>query len=529
MPGSVVQGLASLAENILVHGFQPSDRHRATLRELSGGSLTGIEATAGAHSTFHVEAGHREWSGPFAGLSLAETDPSRDRIFLEGGEADSHDTIIRVGGSPFFVSIPGGPSQIFLVACAEIADLAETVRRGQGPLGWFSRLVPLMMFLRGVLGNRLWHNERPRACFIIDDPLLKHRYGFLEYRRLLDMMRRQGFSACIAFIPWNYRRTSGETAKLVAANYSLPFVCVHGCDHTRAEFLPTDFELLRGKAQLALERMRIHQQLSGVPFDDVMVFPQCRFSAEAVHALKAANYLAGVNGAVCPTTMPESLTLREHLDVAVTLFANFPLFGRRYPRNVGEFAFDLFMGKPALAVEHHGYFQNGYEPLETFIGALSQLDRNLQWTNLSAICSSASLTRIAKNGDIHVRFYTDRFHLENDSTERRQYVLFRRQPTDAAMPRVSVNAIECTTTCEGDDVQIRVALDPGQTFDVTLQSTTPVASAKVPVPSDLRNAKVLIRRLLCEFRDNYVDTTGMLRGIVDTARNVRLRIKASVA
>src|SRR6185436_12097790 len=126
----------------------------------------------------------------------------------------------------------------------------------------------------------------------------------------------------------------------------LPFLCVHGCDHTDAEFATQDAASLHGKAKLALERMRKHQRFSGVRFDEVMVFPQGRFSVEAVKALKAAGYLASVNGDVVPAGAPEPdrMTLRDLLDVAVTRFADFPLFGRRYPRDLTDLALDLFLG-----------------------------------------------------------------------------------------------------------------------------------------------------------------------------------------
>src|SRR5690349_17470483 len=145
--------------------------------------------------------------------------------------------------------------------------------------------------------------------------------------------------------------------------------------------------------------MHVLRDHSGVAFDDVMVFPQCRFSAEAIRALKATGYLAAVNGAICPSTMPDSLTLKDCMEVAVTKFADFPMFGRRYPQNLAEFAFDLFMGKPALGVEHHGFFQNGYQALEEFVEGLSGLDERLEWSNLATICSSSSVTRTTRNGD----------------------------------------------------------------------------------------------------------------------------------
>jgi len=42
------------------------------------------------------------------------------------------------------------------------------------------------------------------ACLVIDDPLLKPRYGRLDYKNLLEEMKEHSFFTEIAFIPWNY-------------------------------------------------------------------------------------------------------------------------------------------------------------------------------------------------------------------------------------------------------------------------------------------------------------------------------------
>jgi hypothetical protein len=523
-----VRSLTDGAEHIFIYGFQPTDRHAAILREMSSGGLVGVQPLPGGDSKFHVAEGHREWCGPFSGLSLGAVEASRENALIEGTNRQQQEVMIRAGDRPFFVRAKLGGSQVFFLACSELADLDEKVPRGKRPLSWFSRLAPLMMFLRGALGDRVWRNDHPRACFIIDDPLLKSRYGFLEYRRLLEIMRRRRFSACIAFIPWNYRRSSKEVAALVSSHGDQLFLCVHGCDHTREEFATTDFESLREKARLALERMCAHHRLSGVAFDDVMVFPQGRYSAEAVTALKAADYLAGVNGPVCPTTIPEAAALRDCLEVAVTRFADFPLFSRRYPRDLADFAFDLFVGKPALAVEHHGYFRDGYRALETFIEGLNSLEGRLEWSNLATICSRACLTRTAANGDVQVRFYTNRFWLKNDGTETRRYLLFQRQAAGSPLPSIAIDGNGWVCERENDDLKVSLTLEAGQAahIRVILDESDSPAAARTRTDNA---AKVWIRRILCEFRDNYVDTTRVLRGIVSTARNVRSRLKAATA
>jgi hypothetical protein len=456
-----------------------------------------------------MSEGHPEWCGPFSGLSLDTVSTLGEQCFLEGPGDHGKTTIIRCGDEPFFVRIMRGSSQLFFSASPELADLDDSVPRPARPLSWFSRLMPLMMFLRGTLGDRVWHNNTPRACFIIDDPLLKNRHGFLEYKRLVEVMHRERFSTCIAFIPWNYRRSNRAVAALLASRQpGVPSLCVHGCDHSDAEFETTDFDVLRGRAQTALDRMEAHRRLSAVPFDDVMVFPRGRFSAQAVAALKASGFLATVNGDVWPLNMPH--TLRDLLEVAVTRFSDFPLFSRRYPRDLAEFAFDMFMGKPVLTAEHHGYFRDGYGALTTFVEQLRRLDPRLEWSNLATICSTACLTRTTAEGNKHVQFYASRFWMRNNGPHEQTYTLFRRIGRDASLPRVTVNGRETGCDRNEDRVRIVLSLESGQAADIRVG---PEATRDADTPwraTTIQNAGVGARRLLAEFRDNYVDTTRVL-------------------
>jgi glycosyltransferase involved in cell wall biosynthesis len=518
--------LTSLAKHVFIYGFRPTDRHGAILQALTSGGLLEIQPLPDIPATFHVADGHREWCGQLSGLSLGAVDATRENCFVEGNGERRHEVIIRAGDDPFFVRSDNGGSQLFFLACSKLIDLDEKVRDEDRVLSWFSRLVPLMMFLRRALGNRVWHNDHPRACFIIDDPLLTNCYGFLDYRRLTEVMRQQRFSTCIAFIPWNHRRSSKEVAELFSSSHPMSSLCIHGCDHTGGEFATTDFESLREKAQIALERMRTHQRLSGVPFDDIMVFPQGLFSPEAITALKASGYLAAVNTHLYPSMKTEVLAVRDLLEVAVTRFANFPLFGRRYPREVAEFALDLFMGKPALAVEHHGYFRDGYNALETFIARVNALEERLEWTNLATICSRACLTRTTEDGDVYVRFYTSRFWLKNDGTQTRRYILLRRETPDASSPSVTINGRGRGYEREDGNLKIRLSLDAGQSAEIRVLFGGPDSAGFSCPQTRIHNARVWVRRMQCEFRDNYVDTNRVLSAIVSTARNFQSRCKA---
>ena len=103
------------------------------------------------------------------------------------------------------------------------------------------------------------------------------------------------FTTTIAFIPWNYRRTSDSVARVFRERSDRFSICLHGCDHTEGEFASTEVRRLNTQLHLATQRMRAHEQSTGLPYAEVMVFPQGKFSAASLELLKCHNYLAAVN------------------------------------------------------------------------------------------------------------------------------------------------------------------------------------------------------------------------------------------
>jgi len=354
-------------------------------------------------------------------------------------------------------------------------------------------------------------------------------YGFLDYKKLLDVMDRSIFSASIAFIPWNYDRSGPRVADLFLKRSERLSLSVHGCDHIHAEFGTRDEQALRWRAWKALDRMKEQETLTGLPFDKVMIFPQGIFSISAMGALSSSGFLAAVNTTPYPVDGSDGvLTLRDLLDVAVERFSNFPLFVRHYPNDIAEFAFDLFLGKPALLVEHHRYFKNGYTILADFVGKLKALEEKLGWTNLAAICSQTCLKRVAENGETQLKFYTDRFRLQNDTDQTQNYRLFRRVMSEKPLARVIVNGRYADCDQAADYLRIPVSLDPGQKAEVSIDrghlDTGKIYFKQRP----MYNTMVFIRRGLSEFRDNYVDTHRRLSGIASRARNLLSKTKRNV-
>jgi len=496
--------LTSSGANLLVYGFEPTPEHSRVLGEWTSSSLLGVESSTTAGCQITVASSARQICRQFSGLSFGAKGAGEQMTFVQAHGEGPYVRLISLGEKPCFVRLKDQPCEILLLAGDAVADLDSKVRRGASLLEVFLTLAPALMFLRSSSPNEFWENDAPSACLVIDDPLLKSRYGFLEYGKLLEVMERARFCTSIAFIPWNFKRSDERLAGLFAANPQRYSLCVHGCDHTRGEFGVDDQALLRERAMQALERMSLHRKLSGIDFDDVMVFPQCIFSMAAMEAVKICGYLAVANSSEFAIDGADRLSLRDLLEVAVTRFSNVPLFIRRAARNIAELAFDLFLGKPALLVEHHGFFREGYDAVEETVEKVNSLDERLRWANLATVCSRASLKKTDANGKVHVRFFTDRFDLRNDTERAQTYRVHRRTTSPEAHATLALDG-QCAETWEDSEgIKAEISLPAGQAGQIKVARLQGDPVSPRQRQNAMHDTKVFLRRSLSEFRDNYL-------------------------
>ena len=221
------------------------------------------------------------------------------------------------------------------------------------------------------------------ACLTIDDALIKPKYGFLNYEKLLEEMKEHKFFTEIAFIPWNYKRSNPVTIKLLADNPDHYGVCIHGCIHTHSEFGDSNYMNLSNLLSRALWFMEQHKEITGLDYDPVMVFPQGLFSSVAMKALKDKGYRAAFNTtlkAVDKGNIPQD----EYLKPASTIYHGFPLFQRRYPQDRSGFKKDIENGRPIIIVDHHGLFKNGYKTITDLVDWINE-QGEIKWTSLGKI------------------------------------------------------------------------------------------------------------------------------------------------
>ena len=505
-PRRLMQRLFDRTRHLLVYGFRPTAADGSTARHLSRGLVDAVVPFPGGHHQYTISSDWRSLTGEFSGLTFGPIQSEIDCGFSGAALASGLlRPVVSIGGLPSFASLTIDDCTIFMLACGDIVDLDAKVQGQLRVLDWFSRTIPPSMFIRHAFGRRSWRRPQPSATFIIDDPLLTESYGFLNYRRLLGAVGDQPFSASIAFIPLNYRRGQASVVDLFRSRPAQLSLCVHGCDHTGGEFATTDMPVLNGLARLADDRMKLQEKATGLGYEKVMVFPQGRFSVGSLEALRHNDFVAAVNTSPIPEDARpgDELTVGEWLDVAVTRYRGVPLFVRRYPREVVEFAFDLFLGKPLLIVEHHTAFKQGYGEIADFIARLNSLNAELRWGGLRETLSRTYMRRDLSDDTVAARIWTNYQVIRNDAAASTRFLIAKTESADAPIRRVTVDDHPVDYVIDDGTLRVAIDVEPGvaRTIRIAYANALPIWDGRRGFRARL---KIHARRRLSEFRDNFL-------------------------
>jgi hypothetical protein len=510
---AALDGLYQNARFVFVYGFAPEVMSSSIATSLSNGAITDVRRFTRSQLRYQVSSSRPEITKEFSALSFGDVRNSTDFGFLCREDLSGVVPLVTVDGMPLLVLVERSGCKIFLLACSAIADIRERVDGNLDVTRYFSRLVPAAMFLKLAFKDRIWHNKHRVANFIFDDPTLKPSYGYLNYRDLICTMDRTDFASTIAFIPWNYKRTDPGVSELFRQRPDRLSLCVHGCDHTAAEFSTTDLVALNSRVELASARMESLQRRDGLSYSKTMVFPQGRFSSEALTVLKCHNYLAAVNSSASTEASgaAPSLTIADVLQPAVMNYGGFPLFLRRYPDRLEQFAFDLFFGKPLLIVEHHGFLRDGGTRLADFISRLNSFE-NLRWSRLDEIMAKSYLEREISSEIVDFRAYTSRNVIENHAEHKRRFKITKFEPGGIPVQQVLINGRPTEFMVRGD--QLRFTIDVPAFSCAVVNIIYKNALPRVqPAQGFATRTRVWTRRMLSEFRDNVLCRNhGLLSG-----------------
>jgi hypothetical protein len=509
--------LLEQASFIFVYGFGASGIEAAPLNSLPIPSEISMSSIKAGSKKFTVHAVPSMKSFPVCGLSWTEETGSMS-VFADAG-GDAVESCISVDGHPLLLKSQLGNTGMFLLSELDWVDLDMDVDANTVLRPWYVQLVATTVFLRVAFGASCWSSPGTGATFIIDDPGLKKSYGFLNYGDMQRVLSESNSSLSVAFIPFNFRRSDPETVRQLRRHADRFSIAVHGCDHTGGEYASDDQGWLTGTTQCALDRMKKHEESFGMPFDNIMIFPQGRFSRKVIAALKTCGLEAVVNSTPWPVDSEDfpRLKVRDLLDVAVMHYDLLPIFVRRYPRDIFDFAFDALFQKPILVVEHHQYFRDGYGQFVKFVSAISALSSGLKWMPLGEAVRSSFLLRQIGESSFHVKHFAPTFLLKNP-IDRKVSLTIEKAEQEGRVKSVLVGGEEVPFEVKSGILRYSSVLAACEKSEVSVRyQNNRVSPRKTTLKYRLRSSS---RRILSDFRDNTLAKNERILSIVQRARTL---------
>ena len=508
--GSELPDWITKAESVYVYGFTEDSDSESLLRVLTRDPCAKVRSVTAEQSFVSIASDFSEMCGPLSGLRFQARTPDKQTLFDLCPGTDSFQSIASSNDGHLFVAKKRAGAQLFLNASANVVDVAASCTKYFDVRESFFDTVPVVMYAKWAFGPTA--APEMSACLIVDDPPLKPRYGFLKYQDALRLMDEHNFATTVAFIPWNWRRTDARTVRLFHQNPNRLSLCVHGCDHTAKEFAARSTAVLNKRINVASHRMRLFGRRTQLRHDDVMLFPQGAFSADAARALKLNGFVAAANTEVVPVHEDENkTTYGDLLGLAIMKYSSFPMFTRRYiAHGVENFAFDGLLGKPCFIAAHHDDFAGDARILLQVIAKLNSLNWNLRWRSLGDAVSRSFRMRSPGESEQCVEMYGTSLIYKNLHASA-QHTTFMKEETDFdSVKSVTVNGQPVdyllhrgylrfeATVAANESADLRIVYSRGQTL---------------PVCEDGFNyrAKAVVRRYLSEFRDNYLSRNAFLQ------------------
>jgi hypothetical protein len=503
LPAELVSSLVLRFPHIYMHALTLDPFVAGMVAAVSGGKLQSVQPIVDMGQPYDISSNSKDICGPFAGLSFGPINAANDRVLAVSSDDSTVRTLISIGGRPNMAVVKRDETEILFLASEDTADVSAEI--GHEPVcNYFSRLIPQAMALRHIFGEECWRPSKQSASIIIDDPLLRQNYGYLNFESLLRLMEVHNFHTTISFIPHNYRRNTARIIRMFGENPHRLSICFHGNDHTKAELASTDIALLNRILGIAEERMKVHEQVTGLHCDRVMVFPQDNYSIEAMELLKSRNFHAAISSPN-PVGKPVPLKIADLAQPAVLRYGGTPLFVRNFVKEIQSqgIAFNLFFGKPILIGEHHEIFKHPESLLEV-VQKINCISPGITWSNLESVVDNATLKRRRPDGIVHVQCYSSNVIIANDSTSVERFSIeWVRSGQRPPIEHVLRDGTRFPGA-EFDDTGIRVLADlpPGvsQVFSIVYRNN----HAAFGKPGFIWDAQVFLRRRLSEVRDNYL-------------------------
>jgi hypothetical protein len=491
----------------------------ALLRHWSAGAIAGCEKTAIEQGTGWYEvAGGNDITRQLGVTKLPLNQEEVSYLTLDTGRGAQSLMAARLGTveMPVFANAVISGQEVFFATATQAPNIPVTPDPYREP-AVFATLAPPIMFLRYAAGERAWHSPGGYANLTIDDAWLREPYGFVNYEELLKQAQLHNFHVTLAFVPWNFDRSQPAMVSLFREHPDRFSVTVHGNNHDHQEFGAYNAHPLQGQVEdikQGIARMEKFRELTGIPYDAVMVFPHSISPEATLAALKRYNFVATANSLNVPSDATALADPEFALRTATLQFADFPSL-RRYsaeaPIPEAQLAIDAFLGNPLLFYVHEGFFAPGIGTFNTIADSVNQLRPNTQWTGLGYIAQHLYFEKLRDDGNYDVRMLTGTIHLSN--THKSDTTFFLEKDEDFAVPvTVLVDGQPYPYERSGTQLRLQLPVRDGmsRTIEIKYQNDLNLVAIAVSKTS----LRVNTNRQLSDFRDNVVSQTGLGRRLI---------------
>jgi len=381
----------------------------------------------------------------------------------------------------------------------------------------FAAIAAPMMFVHYAGGDKVWHSPGDYANLTIDDLWLREPYGHVNYKALLQQAQQHNFHATIAFIPWNFDRSQPAIVSLFRTYPNRLSVCIHGNNHIHQEFGPFEEHPLSSQIQdihQGLARMERFKQLTGIPYDAVMVFPHSVSPQGTLAALKRANFLATANSLNVPSDVAAPSGAEFALRTATLHFATFPSL-RRYsaendiPRP--QLAIDAFLGNPMLFYVHESFFASGIDAFDRTADMVNQIQPNMRWRSLGEIVQHLYLEKLRDDGNFDIRSYSASIQITNNRHRESDFYIEKEEDFSSPLV-VLVDGQPYPYQKIGKTLRLELPVHSGSTRQVEVRYENKMNLAIVDISK--RSFKIAAIRFLSDFRDDVVSDTRLGRWFI---------------
>jgi hypothetical protein len=491
----------------------------ALLRQWSGGAITSCKKSAIAQgSSWYEVAGDNSVTGQLRATKLPLNQTEVFHLTLDGDRGAQWLMSAKLGTVelPVFVNAVIGGQEIFFATTTQTVDIPVTSDPYRQP-AVFAVFAAPMVFLHHAGGERAWHSPGSYANLTIDDAWLREPYGSVNYEELLTQAQQHNFHVTVAFIPWNFDRSQPAMVSLFRAHPDRFSITIHGNNHLHQEFGAYNAHPLEGQVEdlkQGIARMEKFSEMTGIPYDTVMIFPHSIAPGATLAALKRYNFSATANSLNVPSDAAAPSDTEFALRTVTLQFADFPSL-RRYsveaPIPDAQLAIDAFLGNPMLFYVHEGFFAPGIGAFNPIADEVNQLQPETQWKGLGYISRHLYLEKLRDDGNYDVLMLSGAIHLNN--SHKRNMMAFVEKEEDFLLPvTVFVDGQPYAYERLGARLRLQLPVPTGMTREIEIRYQPQSNPAGVDISKT--SLRVDAVRQLSDFRDNVVSKTSLGRRFI---------------